>query len=113
MKRSSVFILITLLLFSSCGIQKRVKKADKKFAIGEYYIAADMYKSCYGRLNSKKDRELKGYVAYKQGECYRLINNPRAANCYQSALRQELFALPRVTPRQLCSSSQPLCMQQD
>ena len=87
MKRSSVFILITLLLFSSCGIQKRVKKADKKFAIGEYYIAADMYKSCYGRLNSKKDRELKGYVAYKQGECYRLINNPRAANCYQSALR--------------------------
>ncbi len=87
MKRSSVFILITLLLFSSCGIQKRVKKADKKFAIGEYYIAADLYKSCYGNLNSKKDRELKGYVAYKQGECYRLINNPRAVNCYQSALR--------------------------
>ena len=87
MKRSSVFILITLLLFSSCGIQKRVKKADKKFAIGEYYVAADLYKSCYSHLNSKKDRELKGYVAYKQGECYRLINNPRAASCYQSALR--------------------------
>ncbi len=87
MKRSSVLILITLLLFSSCGIQKRVKKADKKFAIGEYYVAADLYKSCYSHLNSKKDRELKGYVAYKQGECYRLINNPRAASCYQSALR--------------------------
>ena len=64
-----------------------MKKADKKFAIGEYYIAADLYRSCYSHLSSKKDRELKGYVAYKQGECYRLINNTRAASCYQSALR--------------------------
>ena len=82
-----LYIIIAALVLSSCGIQKRVKKADKKFAIGEYYVAADLYKSCYGRLNSKKDRELKGYVAYKQGECYRLINSPRAVNCYQSALR--------------------------
>lgn len=87
MTRKIIYILIALLALSGCGIQKRVKKADKKFAIGEYYIAADLYKSCYGHLNSKKDRELKGYVAYKQGECYRLINNPRAVNCYQSALR--------------------------
>jgi len=64
-----------------------VKRADKKFAIGEYYTAADIYKSCYSQLSTKKDRELKGYVAYRQGECYRAINNPRAANCYQSALR--------------------------
>ena len=64
-----------------------MKRADKKFAIGEYYTAADLYKSCYGRLSTKKDRQLKGYVAYKQGECYHLINNPRAVNCYQSALR--------------------------
>ncbi len=76
-----------LFTLSSCSIQQRVKRADKKFAIGEYYTAADLYKSCYSRLSTKKDRELKGYVAYKQGECYRLINNPRAANCYQSALR--------------------------
>ena len=76
-----------LFTLSSCSIQQRVKRADKKFAIGEYYTAADLYKSCYSRLSTKKDRELKGYVAYRQGECYRLINNPRAANCYQSALR--------------------------
>ncbi|MBO4519038.1 MAG: OmpA family protein [Paludibacteraceae bacterium] len=82
-----LYIIIAALVLTGCGIQKRVKKADKKFAIGEYYVAADLYKSCYGRLNSKKDRELKGYVAYKQGECYRLINSPRAVNCYQSALR--------------------------
>ena len=74
-------------LLSSCSIQQRIKRADKKFAIGEYFVAADIYKSCYSRLNSKKDRELKGYVAYQQGECYRIINNPRAANCYNNAIR--------------------------
>ena len=75
------------MVLSSCSVQRKIKRADKKFAIGEYYTAADIYKSCYSRLSSKKDRELKGYVAFRQGECYRLINNPRAANCYQSALR--------------------------
>ena len=72
---------------SSCSVQQRIKRADKKFAIGEYFEAADIYKQCYSRLSTKKDRDLKGYVAFRQGECYRLINNPRAANCYQSALR--------------------------
>ena len=87
MTRRLVYIIAALVLLSGCSIQQRVKRADKKFAIGEYYTAADIYKSCYSRLSTKKDRELKGYVAYQQGECYRLINNPRAANCYQSALR--------------------------
>lgn len=86
-----IFVLcllsLVLCLGTGCSIQQRIKRADKKFAIGEYFTAADLYKSCYSQLSTKKDRELKGYVAYKQGECYRLINNPRAANCYQSALR--------------------------
>ena len=91
MKRQQHIIVLLLgaLLFSlsSCSVQQRIKRADKKFAIGEYFEAADIYKQCYSRLSTKKDRELKGYVAFRQGECYRLINNPRAANCYQSALR--------------------------
>ena len=81
------YILLAVLCLTGCSIQKRIKRADKKFAIGEYYVAADIYKSCYGRISAKTDKPLKGYVAYKQGECYRLINNPRAANCYQSAIR--------------------------
>lgn len=87
MSKRFVYILTTLLLLSSCSVQQRIKRADKKFAIGEYYTAGDLYKSCYSRLSTKKDRDLKGYVAFKQGECYRILNNPRAANCYQSALR--------------------------
>ena len=76
-----------LCLETGCSVQQRIKRADKKFAIGEYYTAADIYKQCYGRLSAKKDRQLKGYVAYRQGECYRILNIPRAANAYQSALR--------------------------
>jgi peptidoglycan-associated lipoprotein len=81
------YILLAVLTLTGCSIQQKIKRADKKFAIGEYYIAGDIYKQCFGRLSAKKDRELKGYVAFRQGECYRVLNNPRAANCYQSALR--------------------------
>ena len=87
MTRKILTIVFALLCLSGCSIQQRVKRADKKFAIGEYYNAADLYKQCYSRLNTKTDRELKGYVAFKQGECYRILNNPRAVNCYNNALR--------------------------
>ena len=83
-----VFGLLSIVLcLSGCSIQQRVKRADKKYTIGEYFTAADIYKQCYSRLSTQKDRELKGYVAYRQGECYRILNHPRAINCYQSALR--------------------------
>jgi len=87
-KNIVIFCLLSVVLFlTGCGIQQRIKRADKKYAIGEYYIAADIYKSCYSRLSAKKERELKGYVAFRQGECYRAINNVRSVNCYQNAIR--------------------------
>ena len=87
MTKKIIYLLAAVLCLSSCSIQQRIKKADKKFAIGEYYTAADIYKQCYSRLSVKKDRQLKGYTAYQQGECYRILNNPRAVTCYQNALR--------------------------
>ena len=86
-KYSLLGLLVTILLLPGCSVQKKIKRADRKFAIGEYYTAGDLYKQCYSRLSTKKDRELKGYVAYRQGECYRLINNQRATNAYNNALR--------------------------
>lgn len=86
-RNAHIVLLTCILCLCGCSIQQKVKRADKKFAIGEYFAAADMYKQCYSRLSTQKDRELKGYVAYRQGECYRILNNPRAVNCYQSALR--------------------------
>ena len=72
---------------SSCSLKARIKRADKKYAIGEYYDAAEMYKQIYSRVSSKTDKPLKGRIAFYQGECYRVLNNTKAANCYQNAIR--------------------------
>ena len=71
---------------SSCSISARVKRADKKYAIGEYYLAADMYKQVYRRINSK-DKAMRAHVAFNQGECYRILNNSKAQSAYKNAIR--------------------------
>ena len=83
----NISLLAAFVLLPGCSIQQRVKRADKKYAIGEYFSAADIYKQCYSRLSTQKDRALKGHVAFRQGECYRVLNNTRAVNAYNSAIR--------------------------
>ena len=93
MTRQTRFILFLILAgvlmsgLSSCSLKARIKRADKKYAIGEYYDAAEMYKQIYSRVSSKTDKPLKGRIAFYQGECYRVLNNTKAANCYQNAIR--------------------------
>ena len=84
---SILALCVLLLVLSGCSIQKRVKKADKKFEIGEYYDAAQIYKQCYSRLNSKKQRELKAHVSFRQGECMRILNDPKAVSAYNNAIK--------------------------
>ena len=72
--------------FSACSVSARVKRADRKYQIGEYYAAAEMYKQVYKNLNSK-DRKLRAHVAFHQAECYRTLNNKKAANAYKNAIR--------------------------
>ena len=76
-----------MLLLTGCSIQQRVKKADKKFAIGEYYDAAQIYKQCQRNINAKQQRELKAHVSFRQGECYRILNDGKAVNAYASAIK--------------------------
>ena len=75
------------MLLTGCSIQQRVKKADKKFAIGEYYDAAQIYKQCQRNINAKQQRELKAHVSFRQGECYRILNDGKAVNAYASAIK--------------------------
>lgn len=86
--RVRFFILIAVILAStSCSLNRRIQKADKKFALGEYYRAAEMYKAIYPNVPSKK-RALKGSVAYKMGNAYRLIdNNLKAEPAYKNAVK--------------------------
>ena len=79
------------MLLPSCSVQQRLKKADKKFSIGEYYTAAEMYKKILPHIK-KQDKALKGETAFKQGECYRHINHPKAAAAYATAIRQKYQA---------------------
>ena len=72
--------------FSACSVSARVKRADRKYQIGEYYAASEMYKQVYKNLKSK-DRKLRAHVAFHQAECYRTLNNKKAANAYKNAIR--------------------------
>ena len=84
---SQIFILLTVLVaLSSCSINARIKKADRKYAIGEYYEAGEMYRQIYRRIPSK-DKRLRAHVAFQQGESYRILNNSRAASAYKNAIK--------------------------
>ncbi len=85
--RHIFFLLIPLLLFSNCSIKQRLKKADKKYEVGEYYTAANMYNKIYPKVKVK-DRQTKAYSAFRLGECYNLINeSDKAERALSNAVR--------------------------
>lgn len=74
-------------VFSSCSVNRRLKKADKKYEIGEYFAASDLYKNVQNAV-SKKDKKKKAVVAFKLGECYRLTNNDaKALRAYSNVVK--------------------------
>ena len=85
---SYLYILLTVILFQSCGIGARLSKANKRYEIGEYAAAADLYKSVYSRTPSNNKAQ-RAEIAFKLGECYRLINHYRAEQVYQNAIRNK------------------------
>ena len=60
-------------VITGCGPEQALKKAEKHYAIGEYYDAAAQYKKAYSKTPSK-EREKRGQTAVKMAECYRKIN---------------------------------------
>ena len=85
-KYSFFIILTAAILLESCSIGARIKKADTRFEIGEYFAAADLYKGIYSNLTTK-EKSLKGKIAFRQAECYRLTNQGRAEQAYLNAIR--------------------------
>ncbi len=83
---SVLFICIATILFQSCGIKARIKKADKHFEIGEYYAAGDLYKKVYYGVKYN-EKDLRSKIAFRQGECYRLTNQKRAEQAYVNAIK--------------------------
>ncbi len=81
-----IFIIFTALVFQGCSLNARIKKADKRYETGEYFEAGELYHRLYGSV-PYKDKLLRSEIAFKQGECFRLINNYRAEMAYQNAIR--------------------------
>ncbi len=79
---------IILLCLSSCSLSARLKRADRRYEIGEYHAAAEQYKQVYNKIPSK-NKKMRAYVAFNQGECYRILNSTKAANCYKNAIRYQ------------------------
>lgn len=87
-KSSGLLVLLAVVTLQSCGIKARLAKADKRYALGEYAVAGDLYKSVYSRIPSK-NKPLRAEIAFKQGECYRLISHYRAEQVYLNAVRNK------------------------
>ena len=81
-----VFTLGLGVFMFSCKPVK-LSDADRHFKNGEYFEAASMYRKLY-RKTPPKNRELRGRIAYRQAESFRLINNVALANAaYVNAIR--------------------------
>jgi peptidoglycan-associated lipoprotein len=75
-------------LFFACKTPK-LSQAEEKQRLGEYYDAATIYRKVYAKSKSDQ-KDLRAYVAYRMGDCNRMINNiPRAVSAYMNALRYE------------------------
>ena len=77
---------VTLLL-TSCGVDRNIKKGEKHLSLGEYYDAANQFKTAYQRT-SPKDRRLRGELSLKMAECYeRISSSQRAIAAYRNVIR--------------------------
>lgn len=88
MVRFIAALLLLLSLLSSCSVSKQIKKADKRYAVGEYFKAANVYKGAYPRLSVTKEKQKKAYVAYMMGICYAKVGEyEKAERAFAGAIR--------------------------
>ena len=92
MKRTVVNILLCIaalapVLLSGCRSAK-LSDADEQYARGEYHAAMLTYKKIYNKLTRREERQQRGVVAFRLGECYRHLNiAANASGAYRNALR--------------------------
>jgi len=79
-----------MLMLMSCGIDRNIKKGEKHLSLGEYYDAANQFKTAYQRT-SPKDRRQRGELSLKMAECYeRISSSQRAISAYRNVIRYKL-----------------------
>ena len=85
-----LFLLCVMAVLSvGCGSDQALKKAEKYYALGEYYDAAVQYKKAYSQT-PVKEKARRGEIAAKMAECYRRTNNTqRAITAYNNVIRNK------------------------
>ena len=89
-QKSVVLAISILLILSSCGADRNIKKGDKYLSMGEYYNAATQFKTAYQRTPPKERRQ-RGLIATKLAECYDRISSYQSAiAAYRNVIRYKL-----------------------
>ena len=86
---------VTLML-TSCGVDRNIKKGEKYLSLGEYYDAANQFKTAYQRT-SPKDRRQRGELSLKMAECYERISSSQRA----IAAIEMLSAINRIMAKRI------------
>jgi peptidoglycan-associated lipoprotein len=85
-----LLLFASIITFAGCSVAGRLKKADKKYNIGEYYAAAPLYKRVMPRIPAKQKWK-RAEISMKIGNCYRLINeNAKAEAAYSVAIKSRV-----------------------
>jgi len=73
--------------FVGCSLSSQLKKADKLYAEGAYFKVAQQYQKLQKRVNAK-DKKTKSEIAFKIGECNRLLfDMQKAIKQYNTAIK--------------------------
>lgn len=76
-----------IVLLTGCGVDRNIKKGEKFLSLGEYYDAANQFKTAYQRT-PPKDRKQRGEMANKMAQAYeRISSSQRAAAAYRNVIR--------------------------
>ena len=86
-RQNLLLVVGVTLMLTSCGIDRNIKKGEKHLSLGEYYDAANQFKTAYQRT-SPKDRHQRGELSLKMAECYeRISSSQRAIAAYRNVIR--------------------------
>lgn len=79
--------LLAVLVPVSCGAERNFKRAERHFALGEYFDAANEYKQAYQKT-PPKDRERRALIASKMAFCYdKSLQTGKAVAAYRNVIR--------------------------
>lgn len=76
LKSFILLLLVFSISYSAEAQNKKTKRADETFAAGEYFKASEIYTKLYSKASTKI---IKAELAFKLGECYRKMNDPKKA----------------------------------